>query len=153
MTILAGALLPLASPGYLLLARNPMCLSTKSHLPSPLACLGSGLPYSYHSLNFAHGPNALHVLSIADSVRSFVLYGTTFFANGLILRAGVGPGPSLLVLGACQAACWLTSIPMYVYGKRVRSFIARHPRLFRGDLPASSFDNSTEHSDGKSVPR
>ncbi|KAI1791982.1 major facilitator superfamily domain-containing protein [Ganoderma leucocontextum] len=47
---------------------------------------------------------------------------------------------SLLVLGACQAVCWLASVPMYyVYGKRVRSFIARHHSLFRGDLPASDF--------------
>ena len=70
----------------------------------------------------AHGQNALHVLAITDSLRSFVLYGTTFFANGVILRGGVKR--SLLILGACQAACWLSSIPMYVYGKRVRSFVS-----------------------------
>ncbi|KAM5538339.1 hypothetical protein V8D89_007941 [Ganoderma adspersum] len=90
----------------------------------------------------AHGPNALHVLAITDSIRSFVLYGTTFFANGVILRGGVKR--SLLVLGACQAACWLSSLPMYVYGKRVRSFIARHPGLFRGDLLASDVPSQSE---------
>ncbi|KAM5538316.1 hypothetical protein V8D89_007918 [Ganoderma adspersum] len=82
-----------------------------------------------------HGANALHILSITNFAKNMVLYGSTFFANGIIVSRGVKL--SLLILGACQAACWLASVPMYVYGKRVRSFIARHPRLFRGDLPAS----------------
>ena len=30
----------------------------------------------------------------------------------------------LLVYGACQAVCWLITIPMYVYGKRTRSFVS-----------------------------
>ncbi|KAI1784320.1 MFS general substrate transporter [Ganoderma leucocontextum] len=82
-----------------------------------------------------HRENALHILSITTFAREMVFYGSTFFANGFILSRGIKL--SLLILGACQAVCWLVCIPMYVYGKRVRSFIARHPRLFRGDLTAS----------------
>ena len=69
-----------------------------------------------------HGANALHILSITNFAKNMVLYGSTFFANGIIISRGVKV--SLLILGACQAVCWLASVPMYVYGKRVRSFVS-----------------------------
>ncbi|TFK41975.1 MFS general substrate transporter [Crucibulum laeve] len=75
-----------------------------------------------------HGSNALHVLALSNFFKNMVLYGFTFFANGMVLSRGVKV--SLLILGACQAFCWLATIPMYIYGKRVRSFIARHPEIF-----------------------
>ncbi|KAI0652733.1 MFS general substrate transporter [Trametes meyenii] len=81
-----------------------------------------------------HGANALHILALSNFGKNMVLYGSTFFANGMVLSRGVKV--SLLILGACQAFCWLASIPMYVFGKRVRSFIARHPHVFRGELPS-----------------
>ncbi|KAH9884634.1 MFS general substrate transporter [Cubamyces lactineus] len=79
-----------------------------------------------------HGTNALHILALSNFGKNMVLYGSTFFANGMVLSRGVKV--SLLILGACQAFCWLASIPMYIFGKRVRSFLARHPHLFRGEL-------------------
>ncbi|TBU58126.1 MFS general substrate transporter [Dichomitus squalens] len=91
-----------------------------------------------------HRANALHILSITNFAKNMVLYGSTFFANGIVISRGVKV--ALLILGACQAFCWLASVPMYIYGKRVRSFIARHPRLFRGDLPASKFP-AGEHAE------
>ncbi|TBU25832.1 MFS general substrate transporter [Dichomitus squalens] len=91
-----------------------------------------------------HRANALHILSITNFAKNMVLYGSTFFANGIVISRGVKV--ALLILGACQAFCWLASVPMYIYGKRVRSFIARHPRLFRGDLPASEFP-AGEHAE------
>ena len=69
-----------------------------------------------------HGSNAFHVLSLNHFAAAMIAYGTTFFANGLVLSAGVRR--TLLVLGALQAACWLSWIPMYVFGKRVRSFVS-----------------------------
>ncbi|KAL1950905.1 hypothetical protein VTO73DRAFT_54 [Trametes versicolor] len=81
-----------------------------------------------------HGPNALHILALSNFGKNMVLYGSTFFANGMVLSRGVKV--SLLILGACQAFCWLASVPMYIYGKRVRSFIARHPHMFRGEPTA-----------------
>ncbi|KAI0640296.1 MFS general substrate transporter [Trametes polyzona] len=83
-----------------------------------------------------HGPNALHILALSNFGKNMVLYGSTFFANGMVLSRGVKV--SLLILGACQAFCWLASIPMYIFGKRVRSFIARHPHIFRGELPPAT---------------
>ncbi|KAF9257090.1 MFS general substrate transporter [Marasmius fiardii PR-910] len=75
-----------------------------------------------------HGPNALHVLALSNFLKNMVLYGFTFFANGMVLHRGVRV--SLLILAGCQTFCWLATIPMYVFGKRVRSFLARHPQWF-----------------------
>ena len=69
-----------------------------------------------------HRANALHILSITNFAKNMVLYGSTFFANGIVLSRGVKV--ALLILGACQAFCWLASVPMYIYGKRVRSFVS-----------------------------
>ncbi|KAF8167500.1 MFS general substrate transporter [Crassisporium funariophilum] len=70
-----------------------------------------------------HKENALHILALSNFAKNLVLYGFTFFANGMIMHRGVKV--SLLILASCQAACWLSSIPMYFYGKRVRSFVSR----------------------------
>ena len=70
-----------------------------------------------------HGENALHVLALINFIKNMVTYGFTFFANGMVLRRGVKL--SFLILAACQAFCWLLSIPMYRYGKRVRAFVSR----------------------------
>ena len=70
-----------------------------------------------------HDGNALHCLALINLMNNMVLYGFTFFANGLIMHRGVKV--SLLILAACQAFCWLLSIPMYRYGKRIRAFVSR----------------------------
>ena len=70
-----------------------------------------------------HGRNALQALALINFMKNMVLYGFTFFANGLVQHRGVKV--SLLILAGCQACCWLISIPMYRYGKRVRAFVSR----------------------------
>ena len=84
-------------------------------------CTGTAVAY----LLDTHGASALHVLSLTNVAREAILYGTTFFANGFILSHGVRV--SLLIIGACQAICWLACFPMYVYGKRARSFVSFFP--------------------------
>ncbi|PIL31129.1 MFS general substrate transporter [Ganoderma sinense ZZ0214-1] len=79
-----------------------------------------------------HGANAVHIITLVMFARNILSYGATFFANRVVLARGVNV--FLFVLAACEAACWLMSVVMYVFGKRVRSFIARHPRFFGGDL-------------------
>ena len=69
-----------------------------------------------------HGENALHVLALTNFMKNMVLYGFTFFVNGMVLYRGVKV--SLLILAGCQAFCLLLSIPMYRYGKRVRAFVS-----------------------------
>ncbi len=69
-----------------------------------------------------HGSNAVHCLAISNFAKNMVLYGSTFFANGMVENRGVKV--ALLILGACQAFCWLASVPMYIFGKRVRSYVS-----------------------------
>lgn len=83
-----------------------------------------------------HGSDALHCLAVSNFMKNIVLYGFTFFANGMVLHRGVKT--SLLVLASCQAFCWLASIPMYIYGKRVRSFV-RTVQCSLGCIIADSF--------------
>ncbi|PIL27048.1 MFS general substrate transporter [Ganoderma sinense ZZ0214-1] len=87
-----------------------------------------------------HGANAVHVVSLVNSGRDLVLYGATFFANGFIASRGVKT--SLVVLAVCQSVSALAAVAMYVCGKRVRSFVARHPRFFHGNLVASGYPQS-----------
>ena len=70
----------------------------------------------------AHGSRSVHVMALIDCTKGVISYGATFFTNGVVLSRGIKV--SLLILCACQAACWLVSVPMYVYGKRVRSFVS-----------------------------
>ena len=70
-----------------------------------------------------HGGNTLHVFALTNFFKNMAFYGCTFFANGVVLYRGVKV--TLLILAACQAFCWLLSIPMYRYGKRVRAFVSR----------------------------
>ena len=108
-----------------------------------------------------HGANALHILSITNFAKNMVLYGSTFFANGIIVSRGVKV--SLLILGACQAVCWLASVPMYVYGKRVRSFVsactavtlpAFPDRPFRARRPSPTLNGlRADRAPSPSLPR
>lgn len=70
-----------------------------------------------------HGRNSIHCFALSNFFKNLILYGFTFFANGMVLNRGVKV--SLLILAACQTFCWLSSIPMYIYGKRVRSFVSQ----------------------------
>ena len=69
-----------------------------------------------------HGTNAQNILSIVRAADYLIFYGSTFADNGIVISRGIKV--SLLILGACQAVCFLATIPMYVYGKRVRSFVS-----------------------------
>ncbi|PIL31142.1 MFS general substrate transporter [Ganoderma sinense ZZ0214-1] len=95
-------------------------------------------PFTY--LIDTHGTNAAHIIVLLKCAKNILSYGATFFANRVILAHGVKA--TLLVFAACHAACWLASVVMYVFGKRVRSFVARHPRLFGGDLPERDLPQS-----------
>lgn len=68
-----------------------------------------------------HGHNAIHIVSLITVLRQAVTYGASFFANGVVQSRGVTT--SLYILAACQGFCWLSAIPMYIFGKRVRSFV------------------------------
>ena len=75
-----------------------------------------------------HGANASHIIALTEFARNLIAYGATFFANRSVFSIGVKR--TLLAVAAVQAACWLTCIPMYVSGKRVRSFVSVLPFFF-----------------------
>ncbi len=92
-----------------------------------------------------HRENALHILAVTNFAKNMILYGSTFFANGMILERRVKV--SLLILGAYQAFRCVhlrearqifRKSPSYVTcedAKRRVTFaqIARHPEVYRGE--------------------
>ena len=85
------------------------------------AVVSSGTSFAY--LVDTHGPTgAVHIVALANCVMVMLEYGAAFCANRIVLARGVRA--SLLVLGAGQAVCWLAAVAMYVFGKRVRSFVS-----------------------------
>lgn len=75
-----------------------------------------------------HGALAAEAFAAMSVVKNLFAFGLTFFANDWIDNQGVRA--CFGVIAAISGATALTSIPMYVYGKRARSFVHRH-RLVR----------------------
>ncbi|KAJ5760115.1 hypothetical protein N7520_007271 [Penicillium odoratum] len=69
---------------------------------------------------------AFTCLLVFKNMFSFVL---TFFAYNWFARGGVKH--TMIIIGSIQVGICLLSIPMYVFGKRNRSFLARHDILER----------------------
>ena len=84
-----------------------------------------------------HGANALHILALSNFSKNMVLYGSTFFANGMVQNRGVTV--SLFILAACQGFCWLATIPMYLFGKRVRSYVRSVDFVILAEVVVSNF--------------
>ncbi|KAH8737378.1 major facilitator superfamily domain-containing protein [Ilyonectria robusta] len=64
------------------------------------------------------------IMIIFKNFFSFVL---TFYAYDWIIQGGIRP--TLLAIASIQVAVCLLSVPMYIYGKRVRAFYHRHDLL------------------------
>ncbi|KIJ39476.1 hypothetical protein M422DRAFT_49621 [Sphaerobolus stellatus SS14] len=73
-----------------------------------------------------HRENAAECFAIINFVKDVVLYGFAQFANSWVAEMGVLR--VFGVLAGMSGFCMLTTIPMYIYGKRARSFVARHPQ-------------------------
>ena len=85
------------------------------------AAVSSGTSFAY--LVDTHGPTgAVHIFALANCVMVVLEYSAAFCANYIVIARGVRA--SLLVLGAGQVVCWLAAVAMYVFGKRVRSFVS-----------------------------
>ena len=69
-----------------------------------------------------HAARAAHIIALTESAMSAVIFSAAFFANRVVLYAGVPR--TIVVVAGVQAACWLACVPMYVFGKRVRSFVS-----------------------------
>ena len=116
-------LLPRPTPSHVPSRRRPR---TPARADAPRRMLNFSMVVSGSAsvtyLLDTHRENALHILAVTNFAKNMVLYASTFFANGIIISRGVKV--ALLILGGCQAFCWLASIPMYILGKRVRYFVS-----------------------------
>ncbi|BGP45117.1 hypothetical protein JCM10450v2_000934 [Rhodotorula kratochvilovae] len=75
-----------------------------------------------------HRQNTADVIAIINLTKNLILYGFTQFAAEWIVSMGIPDTMGLLA--GLSAFCILTTVPMWVYGKRVRSWIARNDKLF-----------------------
>ncbi|KAK8176725.1 major facilitator superfamily domain-containing protein [Phyllosticta citribraziliensis] len=72
-------------------------------------------------------PNLAEEAFVAINARNFLTFGLTFFVNAWIKTSGVLS--VFNVLGSCFLAVCLLTIPLWIYGKRNRSWIARNEFL------------------------
>ncbi|KAH6695354.1 major facilitator superfamily domain-containing protein [Plectosphaerella plurivora] len=77
-----------------------------------------------------HRERAAEAFAIMSFVKSMFSFGMTFYCNDWIAVQGVRN--TFFVVGGITVAITLTTIPMYIYGKRARSF------AFRSGLMGSS---------------
>lgn len=75
-----------------------------------------------------HRKNVAECFALINFVKDVILYGFARFANSWV--ADMGVLRTFGILAGLSALCIMTTIPMYIYGKRARSFVARHHRLF-----------------------
>ncbi|GAA6041672.1 hypothetical protein JCM8097_003076 [Rhodosporidiobolus ruineniae] len=75
-----------------------------------------------------HRSHTAEAVSVVNLTKNLVLYGFTQFAADWVVKMGVSD--TMGVLAGVTAFCIGTCIPMYVYGKRARAWMARHEALF-----------------------
>lgn len=71
-----------------------------------------------------HREQAAEAFALMNFVKNFFAFGLTFYCNDWIAVQGVRD--CFFVLGGITAAVVLTTFPMYVYGKKARSWTYRH---------------------------
>jgi len=72
-----------------------------------------------------HTPEAVAVINLS---KNLCLYG--FSAISVDWIAALGIADTMATLAGLSALCYLTAVPMYIYGKRVRSWIGRNEKFF-----------------------
>lgn len=71
-----------------------------------------------------HREQAAEAFAIMNFVKNLFAFGLTFYANDWIMVQGVRN--CFFVIGGITAGVVLTTIPMYMFGKRARSWTYRH---------------------------
>lgn len=78
----------------------------------------------------SHRQHAAEAFASMNFLKNVFGFGLSFFANDWIANQGVRL--SFFTVGGITMAATLTSIPMYIYGKKARGFVWRHKLLDRG---------------------
>jgi hypothetical protein len=63
----------------------------------------------------------------ATTFKNFMFFGFSYFFNNWI--AEDGPRRMFITCGSVAIAVLVTALPMYIFGKRIRAFYARHDIL------------------------
>ncbi|KAJ9200926.1 hypothetical protein DTO164E3_750 [Paecilomyces variotii] len=71
-----------------------------------------------------HREKAGEAFATMNCIKNFFAFGMTFYMNGWIASQGVRN--TFFVIGGITAAVSLLTIPMYIWGKRARSWVYRH---------------------------
>ncbi|EPQ53334.1 MFS general substrate transporter [Gloeophyllum trabeum ATCC 11539] len=75
-----------------------------------------------------HTKHSPECFALINFIKNVILYGFTQFSVAWVTKMGILH--TFGILAGLAAFCILTTIPMYVYGKRARSWVARHPQIF-----------------------
>lgn len=71
-----------------------------------------------------HRTLAAEAFAAMNLVKNMFAFGMTFYINDWVATQGVRQ--CFFVIGGITIGVTLTTIPMYIFGKRARSFITRH---------------------------
>ncbi|ETN46496.1 uncharacterized protein HMPREF1541_00681 [Cyphellophora europaea CBS 101466] len=71
-----------------------------------------------------HREQAGEAFAAMNFVKNMFAFGMTFYINNWIAVQGVRD--CFFTIGGITVACTLVTIPMYIFGKRARSWVARH---------------------------
>ncbi|KAH8672205.1 major facilitator superfamily domain-containing protein [Ilyonectria robusta] len=78
-----------------------------------------------------HRQQAAEAFAVMNFIKNMFAFGMTFYANDWIATQGVKD--CFFVIGGITVGVVLLTIPMYVFGKRARSFTHRHRLVTRID--------------------
>ncbi|KAH7383992.1 major facilitator superfamily domain-containing protein [Pyrenochaeta sp. MPI-SDFR-AT-0127] len=76
-----------------------------------------------------HREQSAEAFAIMNFIKNIFAFGLTFYANDWLVAQGVRA--AFFVIGGTTAAVTLTTIPMYIWGKKARSWVFRHRVLDR----------------------
>lgn len=77
----------------------------------------------------SHRQHAAEAFAIMNLLKNLFAFGLSFYSNDWIVNQGVRF--AFFTIGGITMGATLTTIPMYIYGKRARSFVWRHNLLDR----------------------
>ncbi|KIW88444.1 uncharacterized protein Z519_11013 [Cladophialophora bantiana CBS 173.52] len=67
---------------------------------------------------------SIETFILAMTVKNFLFFGFSYFVNDWV--AGWGPAKSMDTMGAIELGLCLTTIPIYIYGKKLRAWWHNH---------------------------
>ncbi|KAK5084920.1 hypothetical protein LTR70_006391 [Exophiala xenobiotica] len=77
----------------------------------------------------SHREQSAEAFAIMNFIKNMFAFGLTFYVNDWIVQQGVRD--CFFAIGGITIGCFLTTIPMYIFGKRARSWVFRYKVLDR----------------------